>query len=198
VSERSDADLVEQVLAGSQSASRELVERYAPVAVSFIARMVQNRALAEDLAQDTCLRAFQRLSTYDRSRRFVSWFLQVAHNVTVDYLRRKRADTVSLDALLDTGHPGGVEDDRVSPAALAEGAEIAADLERALTLIRPEHRLAIVLHYQQGLSHLEMSNVLGVPVATVKTYLHRGRKEMAAHLSKQGYGPRETLPRVGP
>lgn len=198
----SDAELASQALAGSQPAFRELVTRYAAAAVNLIARMVQDRVLAEDLAQDAFIRAFQRLSSYDPQRKFSSWFLQVAHNVAIDHLRRKRLDTVSLDKLVADGHPGPADDPaRSSPAVYAERAAFASALEQALARIRPEHRNAIVLHYQEGLSHAEISAILGVPIGTVKTYLHRGRKELAALLSAQGWGPAgssETLERSHP
>jgi RNA polymerase sigma-70 factor, ECF subfamily len=194
-----DADLVRQALAGSQPACRELVARYASPVLTFVGRMVQNRALAEDLTQDTLLRAFQRLSTYDPQRKFLNWLLQIAHNVTVDHLRKKRRDAVSLDALLEEGHPGAVDDaDRSSPAVQAERTALASSVDQALTRIRPEHRAAILLHYQEGLSVAEVSGILGVPIPTVKTYLHRGRKALAVTLSAQGWGPVETLRRAGP
>jgi RNA polymerase sigma-70 factor (ECF subfamily) len=186
----SDAELAGQALAGSESAFRELVARYAAVTVNFIARMVHDRALAEDLAQDAFIRAFQRLSGYDPQRKFSSWFFQVAHNVTIDHLRRKKLQTVSLDQLVEHGHPGTVDDHAgSSPAAQAEAGALASALELALARIRPEHRAAIVLHYQEGFGHSEISSILGVPIGTVKTYLHRGRKELARLLSAQGWGP---------
>ncbi len=185
-----DAELVRQAIAGSQPAFRELVTRYAGPAVNLVARMVRDRALAEDLAQDAFVRAFQRLSTYDPQRNFASWFLQIAHNVAVDPLRRKRVDTVSLDGLLADGHPGAADQGaRSSPADQAESAAFASALDAALARIRPEHRAAIVLHYLEDQGHAEISAILGVPIGTVKTYLHRGRKALAALLSAQGWGP---------
>jgi RNA polymerase sigma-70 factor (ECF subfamily) len=170
--------------------------------VNFIARKVTDRALAEDLAQDAFLRAFKRLSSYDPQRKFSSWFLQVAHNVTIDHLRRKRLNMVSLDQLIESGHPGMADDPiRSSPAAQADRTALAAALEEALARIRPEYRDAIILHYQEGLGHAEISGILGVPIGTVKTHLHRGRKELAARLSSKGWGPAgslETLRRPNP
>ena len=194
-----DAELVGQALAGSQSAFHDLVTRYAPPAVTLIARMVGNRDVADDLAQEAFLRAFQRLASYDLERKFSSWFLQIAHNVAIDYLRRRRVATVSLDALVSIGHPGAAADAASSsPAAQAERGELGEALDRALSRIRPEYRAAIVLHYQEGLGHAEISAILDVPVGTVKTYLHRGRKELAVLLSEVGWGHAETLERTSP
>src|ERR1700686_5583116 len=101
----SDAELVQQALAGSQAAYQDLVSRYATPAVNLATRMVQDRALAEDLAQEAFVRAFERLSTYDQKRRFASWFFQILHNVTIDHLRHKRPAIVSLDGWQEGGPP---------------------------------------------------------------------------------------------
>jgi RNA polymerase sigma-70 factor, ECF subfamily len=192
-----DSELVSQALAGDQTAYRELVVRHGGAAFNLVVRLVQNRAAAEDLTQEAFIRAFERLATYDRARKFSSWFLQVAHHIAIDYLRRKRRDNVSLDALLDAGFPGPARD-ADSPHEEAERQALANGLEAALAQLRPEYRAAIVLHYQQGLGHADISGILGVPTGTVKTYLHRARKEMGAILVAAGWGPLETLKRTNP
>jgi RNA polymerase sigma-70 factor (ECF subfamily) len=183
----SDAELVQQALGGSQAAYRDLVGRYATPAVNLATRMVQDRALAEDLAQEAFLRAFENLSSYDPRRRFASWFFQILHNVTIDYLRRKRPTVVSLDGLEEGGSPVIAGAPRDPPEALLEQAALTRALEAALARIRPEYREAVVLHYREDLSVQEIAETMGVPAGTVKTYLHRARKELAAILSAQGW-----------
>ncbi len=186
----SDAELANQALDGSQSAWRELVVRYSAPAVIVAARLVRNRALAEDLAQEAFLRVFQGLAGYDPQRRFSSWFFRIVHNVTIDYLRHKRAVTISLDELTALGHPGPTLDPLGgSPEVQAERAELARALERGLGRLRPDYREALVLRYQEGLSQPEIAEVMGLAGGTVKTYLYRGRKELAASLSADGWGP---------
>ncbi len=184
----SDAELVRQALAGSQAAYQDLVRRYATPAVNLAARMVQDRALAEDLAQEAFARAFEHLSTYDQQRRFVSWFFQILHNLTVDYLRRKRPAVVSLDELEEAGHPSvDTTSLGASPEAGAEQAELARALDAALSLIRPEYREAVVLRYREDLTIEEIADAMSVPVGTVKTYLYRARKELGSILSARGW-----------
>ena len=190
----SDAELVQQALAGSQTAYHTLVGRYATPAVNLAARMVQDRALAEDLAQEAFARAFERLSTYDRQRRFVSWFFRIVHNVTIDYLRRKRPNTVSLDSLEEAGHggmavPAGASDASGSPEARAEQAAMTRAVDAALARIRPEYREVVVLRYREELSVQEIAYAMGVPPGTVKTYLYRARRELASILTAQGWAP---------
>ena len=85
-----DRRLVEQALAGSERAYHDLVKRYERPVFSVILRMVRDRALAEDLAQETFLKAFRSLASYDRSRKLSSWLFTIAHNAAIDHLRRKR------------------------------------------------------------------------------------------------------------
>jgi RNA polymerase sigma-70 factor (ECF subfamily) len=186
----SDADLVRQALAGSQAAYRMLVARYASAAVNVAARLVNDRSLAEDLAQDAFIRAFARLSTYNPERRFSAWFFQVVHNIAVDYLRKRRVETVSLEALQPDGSPGMFADESTpSPDAETERRALGAALADGLSRIRSDYREAIVLRYQQGLTVEEIAGVLQVPEGTVKTFLHRGRKELADILSAAGWKP---------
>jgi RNA polymerase sigma-70 factor (ECF subfamily) len=184
----SDAELVQQALAGSQAAYHALASRYATPAVNFATRMVQDPALAEDLAQEAFARAFAHLSSYDPRRRFISWFFQILHNLTVDHLRRKRPVTASLDAMEEAGHPVFAPSPPAGwPDARAEQLALSRALDAALARIRPEYREAVVLHYREELSIEEVAATMGIPTGTVKTYLHRARKELAAILERQGW-----------
>jgi RNA polymerase sigma factor (sigma-70 family) len=182
-----DAELVQQALAGSQPAYHDLVSRYATPAVNLATRMVRDRALAEELAQEAFARAFERLATYDQQRRFVSWFFQILHNVTIDYLRRKHLPTVSLDDLKAGALPPAAVSSADSPEAQAEQAALARALDVALASIRPEYREAVVLCYREELSIEEVAEIMSLPSGTVKTYLFRARKELAQILSAQGW-----------
>lgn len=186
----SDAELVRQALAGSQAAYRTLVARYASAAVNVAARLVHDRAVAEELAQDAFVRAFARLATYDPERRFSAWFFRVLHNVAIDHLRRRRVETVSLDALAADGYPGPAADDPASsPEDELERRHLATALQDALSRLRSEYREVIVLRYQQGLTVDEIAEALQRPEGTVKTFLHRARKELAVMLSAAGWKP---------
>jgi len=186
--EQSDAELARQALAGSETAYRDLVARYATPAVNFVYRFVRDRSLAEDLAQEGFLRVYQRLGTYDPERKFSSWFFQVLRNITIDYLRVNRLPTASLDELQDeSGREAAVDRDSVSPEQAAQQGELAVAMAAALARIRPEYRECVVLRYQEGLTHPEIAEILRLPPGTVKTYLHRARKELADLLAESGW-----------
>lgn len=185
----SDSELVQQALTGSQAAFHELVNRYATPAVNLAARIVQDRALAEDLAQEAFKRAFERLSTFDQQRRFSSWFFQILHHVTVDHLRRKQLVTVSVDALEEAGYmPIADATSAPLPYEQAEQAAMSSALDAALGRIRPEYRETVILRYREELSVEEIAQTMNVPNGTVKVYLYRARKELAAILAEMGWG----------
>jgi len=188
-----DAQLVARALAGSQDAFREVVLRFERPVYSLIVRMVQDPSTAEDLAQEAFVKAYRSLHTYDASRKLSSWLFKIAHNTTIDHLRRHVPDTVSLEAPQDEEGRGGlaavlsdasVED----PAAAAERRDMARSLERAISRLRTEYREAVVLFYLEGATYQEICDVTGLPLGTVKTNLHRARKELAAEMSALGWG----------
>lgn len=188
-----DAQLVASALAGSQEAFRDLVLRFERPVYSLIVRMINDPGTAEDLAQEVFVKAYRSLRTYDASRKLSSWLFKIAHNTTIDHLRRHAPDTVSLEAPPDEEGRGGLaavlSDESVEdPAAAAERRDMARSLERAISRLRPEYREAVVLFYIEGASYQEICDATGLPLGTVKTNLHRARKELAAEMAALGWG----------
>jgi len=188
----SDPELVRQTLAGSQEAFRELVVRFERPVFGLVVRMVGDPDVAEDLAQDVFIKAYRALRSYDPSRKFASWLFKIAHNATIDHLRRAAPDAVPLEGdddeggdLLATLADGAAE----SPAAAAERRDLARALDRAIGALRADYREAVVLRYVEGLSYEEIAEALAQPLGTIKTNLHRARKQMAVALSALGWGP---------
>jgi RNA polymerase sigma-70 factor (ECF subfamily) len=184
-----DAELVRDALAGSQAAYRTLVARYASAAINVAARLVHDRAVAEELAQDAFVRAFARLGSYDPERKFSAWFFRVLHNLVIDHLRRRRVPTVSLETLTADGYQGPIDAGVLSPEDELERRALGAALESALSRLRPDYREVMVLRYQQGLTVDEIARALQLPEGTVKTFLHRARKELAGLLAAAGWKP---------
>ena len=98
-----EARIVTQALAGSQSAFEQIVRRYQRPIICLIARMTGDRALAEDLAQETFVKAFRSLAAFDTTRRLSSWLFRIAHNTAIDAMRRTRAPQGAIDASLGEG-----------------------------------------------------------------------------------------------
>jgi RNA polymerase sigma-70 factor (ECF subfamily) len=189
-----DAELVASALKGSQDAFHELVTRFERPVYSLIARMVQDPAMAEDLAQEAFVKAYRNLRSYDPSRKLSSWLFKIAHNTTIDHLRRNLPETVPLEAPPDREEGRGglaavLADGSVeNPAAAAERRDMARFLERAIARLRPDYREAVVLFYVEGASYQEICETTGLPLGTVKTNLHRARKELAEEMAAMGWG----------
>lgn len=179
-----EARLVAQALAGAQPAFEQIVRRYQRPVINLIARIVADPGLAEDLAQETFVKTFRNLAAFDTRRRLSSWIFRIAHHTAVDALRRRRGRQVPLD---EAGADPAL---RLPPAAdPVERESLGRALESALRELRSEQRVAIGLRYEEGLSYEEIAHVMGIPEATARTHVHRGRKQLARRLSDAGWEP---------
>ncbi|MGQ0703430.1 MAG: RNA polymerase sigma factor [Gemmatimonadales bacterium] len=180
-----DQEIVRLAREGSEAAYRELIRRYQRPVFSLIYRMVRDRELAEDLAQDTFVKVINALSSYRPEFKFSSWVFKIANNVAIDQLRRRELDTLSLE-----GSPHATTQDRIEATSLevAEPGENALDevanrelggtIERAIAKLRPEYRACILLRHVEGRPYEEIAEILDLPLGTVKTYIHRARHEL--------------------
>jgi RNA polymerase sigma-70 factor, ECF subfamily len=187
-----DAELVERTLAGYEDAFRVLVARHQRSVYNLLVRMLRNPSLAEELTQESFLKSFKSLRTFDPRFKFSNWILRIAHNAAIDALRRSGPPEVPLE---EPGEPGApsVVDGLADPSGpegerTVERRETAAALNDALDRLRPEYRRMVVLRYQEDLSYEEIAEVTGLPVGTVKSHLHRARGEMARLLRLRGFG----------
>ncbi len=188
-----DLQLVEQALAGSEEAFRALVVRHERRVYNLLVRMLRNPAVAEELTQDTFLKAFTRLRSFDPAYKFSNWVLKIAQNAAIDALRRRGPQEVSLDET-DEGGTGGangwlIDPNSSSAVEQVERADVGRLLEAAMNRLRPEYRQVVVLRYHEELSYEGIAEITGWPVGTVKSHLHRARGEMAGFLRQQGLGP---------
>jgi RNA polymerase sigma-70 factor (ECF subfamily) len=179
-----DRTIVERTLAGDIQAFEELVERHGAVVYRVAARVVGLEA-ADDVTQDTFLRAFHRLDRFRREGSFRSWLLQIAHNTALNEAARRVPEPA--------GAAGEVEPDAPSevftrgPAELLEERERRERLELKLTELTDEHRAVLVLRDLEGLSYEEIAAVTESPLGSVKGRLHRARNEMIEILRRNSY-----------
>jgi len=183
---------VEQAAEGSEEGYRKILESYQRPVFSIVVRMVRDHGLAEDLTQETFVKAFRALPSFDRGRKFSSWLFTIAHNTTIDHLRRKRLPTVSLDSQRAEDEGGySLENLAVageaSPEEELSHTELGDALEESLGRLRPEYAEVLILRFQEGLSYDEISEITGLPLGTVKTHLYRARKALAERLKKRGW-----------
>jgi RNA polymerase sigma-70 factor (ECF subfamily) len=187
--ERSDQALVVEALEGHQAAYGEIVRRFERPLFSLIVRMVRDRERAEDLCQEAFVKAFRALPSYDPRRKFSSWLFKIGHNATIDSLRRLQLDTTPLEAGEDELGLSQVLPDleTPSPHRTAYGHALGAAIERAVERLRPEYREAFLLRFAEGMAYQEIAEIMDLPMGTVKTNLHRARKEFATLLEEEGF-----------
>jgi len=175
--------------AGREAAYRELIRRYERPIFALLFRMVRDRELAEDLSQETFIKALNAIKSYRPEFKFSSWIFKIANNAAIDHLRRRELDTLSLD-----GSPHATTPDDMSATALqlgdrgetplqeVEARELGGAIETAIARLRPEYRACILLRHVEGHSYDEIARILDLPLGTVKTYIHRARNELRGYL----------------
>jgi RNA polymerase sigma-70 factor (ECF subfamily) len=185
----SDHELVTRAQQGSEKAYRELLGRFQRPVFSIIYRMIRDREQAEDLAQETFVRVFNNIDRYDPRYKFSSWIFKIATNLTIDHIRRKELDTVSIDGSRNAVTAEQIEATSITiaspdenPEELLEAKELGEEIESAISKLRPEYRAAILLRHVDGREYQEIAEILSLPLGTVKTYIHRGRNELREQL----------------
>jgi RNA polymerase sigma-70 factor (ECF subfamily) len=187
---RTDQEIVALARSGEEAAYRELVRRYERPLFSLLYRMVRDRELAEDLAQETFVKALNAIDSYRPEFKFSSWIFKIANNAAIDHLRRRELDTLSLEGSPHAETPEAIEatalqigDRQESPLDEVEARELGGEIEAAIARLRPEYRSCILLRHVEGRAYEEIAEILGLPLGTVKTYIHRARNELRRELA---------------
>lgn len=191
----SDEDLVGAFQGGDWSAFDVLVARWERKIRGAIFRIMGSEEEARDLCQEAFLKAFRSLGSFKGEARFSSWLYQIALNLCRDRMRRKKGRTlVSLDDLED----GGGRAAQALPPPSALDLVLAHDLSRtvaaAVAGLPEDQREVIVLKEYQGLTFLEIADVLGIPISTVKTRLYRGLVQLRERLERKGIREAAAVP----
>jgi RNA polymerase sigma-70 factor (ECF subfamily) len=177
---------------GSSDASNELFARHVVPEIEVLLRVAQNltrnRAEAEDLVQDTLLRAFKAIGTFD-GRHPRAWLLTILRNTNINRHRRQRPELLddpdlTMATVADTSSSGE------SPEGLVVGATFDAVVEDALAQLPEDFRRTIELVDIEGLSYKEAAQVLDVPIGTIMSRVHRARHRIRDRLTAAGLAPR--------
>ena len=167
-----DGVWVARCLGGDAAAFETLVRRYQRVLFTVAVRLTGNTEDAQDVTQNTFIRAYERLETYDPARRFFSWIYRIAVNESLNFLRARRPH----DELHDTLEANAADD----PVEREEKGE---RVQAALMELTKEYREVILLRYFGELSYEEIGETIGIPEKTVKSRLFSARQRLAEILS---------------
>jgi RNA polymerase sigma factor RpoE len=182
-----ERELLRRAKAGELTAYDDLVRRYQERVYATIYHMTSNHEDANDLAQDTFIKAFQALHSFKGDSSFFTWLYRIAVNKTINHLKqRKRRNHISLNDLdLNAEH----DPDLVAlisdktPRRDVNLAELQERLNAAMQKLSEVHRMVVTLHDVQGLSHEEISQIMGCNVGTVRSRLFYARQQLQAYLS---------------
>ena len=169
-----DRDLIVRARRGDGDAFSELVTRYQTSVFNVCYRILHERGEAEDLAQETFIRAYNRLDQFDLEREFGPWVRRVAANLCLNHLESQKI-TAPLDEDRDA-------DESIRPEKQVEARERSEQIRVALASLPPNYRVVVELRHYQELSYDEIAAELKIPLSDVKSHLFRARKLLAEKL----------------
>lgn len=187
-----DADVVEAVRAGDTDAYRELVDRHKRMLYGVIIRLVGDPDVAEELAQETFVKAYARIYEFRREATFATWLVQIGVNAARDHIRRTRRlrekRVVSLDEFREN-HGDTTPDRRPAsdPGAELEAEEAKTMMRRALAQLPSEYREVLVLKHFENWSYERIAEATGDSIGTLKVRAHRARRLLRERLLRLGW-----------
>ena len=177
---------IKQVLKGDQNAYADIVNLYQHKLYQICYRMLGNKQEAEDIAQEAFVRAYINLHSYDQKRKFSTWLYRIGTNLCIDRIRKKKPDYY-LDAEV-AGTDGldmysQIAADEKLPEDVVTQMELQDRIQYEISRLPDKYRSVIVLKYIEELSLQEISEILDMPLGTVKTRIHRGREALRKQLN---------------
>jgi RNA polymerase sigma-70 factor, ECF subfamily len=187
--EVSDAAVVAQVLAGDRDAFRVLVERHSRSIFRVVYRMTGNQQDAEEIVQETLLRAYKSLGRFELRANFSTWLYRIAVNRTLDFLNARKTQMNSKETYRISDNPGSEEGNQVQLPAAGPGPErllLSAEMQRkiagAMGLLTPAERVAFTMRHMEGRSIEEISQALGLKISAAKNSVFRAVQKLRQQL----------------
>jgi RNA polymerase sigma-70 factor (ECF subfamily) len=178
-----EKQLIHECLAGHPEAFAQLVIRYQDRLYNALVRILGSADDARDVAQDAFVHAFQKLATFQGNAAFYSWLFRIALNAAATHGRKRRHKTLSIDREYEqTGREPIDRRSDAEPSHALETVERQALVQEALSKIAAEFRTPLVLKEIEGLKYDEIAMIVGCPIGTVRSRIHRGRDELRKRL----------------
>jgi len=191
--QEADRILIKDALQGNQRAYDELINKYRGSVYNLVYRMIENRQEAEDIVQETFIKAFNALKTFNEEFAFSTWLFKIATNNCIDTLRKRKLQTYSLDTPVQTKN-GEVSrdfaDDRYSPEKSTISTESTSIILEAVEALPQKYQHVINMRHREDKSYEEISEILNIPIGTVKARIFRARELLKKKLKERGYNVR--------
>lgn len=175
----SDEKLVADYLFGNEIAFEKLLNRYLKPIYNFLFRITRNRAVAEDLSQDTFLKVWKNLEHFNPEKKFKTWIFAIAKNTAFDWLKKKKE--IAFSTFLDEDGDNWLEnisDENTISDEILHRKDIANELEEKLQKIPVHYRAILLLRYKEDFSLHEITEILGEPYNTIKSRHRRALLEL--------------------
>ncbi len=183
---QADATLIQRAQANDRAAFNEIVLRYKSKVYNYISRMVPSAADAEDLTQETFVRAYISIRSFQSRASLNTWLFRIATNLCVDFSRKRKNQvaTLSLSPVEEEGESQrDIPDWAFDPQKTLLNKELGVRLEAALAKLPEKLRTVVLLYDLEGLSYEEISVVVGAPLGTVKSRIFNARTQLRDALS---------------
>lgn len=184
-SRNEDTLLVKRALEGDQNAFVRLKEKYHEAIYNLIYRMIHEKDEVEDLTQEAFIKAFMSLSSFNDEYAFSTWLYKIATNNCIDYIRRKRLQTFSIDKPIeskDSDFAFELPDSTYEPDREMISRQRRKLLEEAINSLPPKYRQVIILRHQEEKEYQEIAELLNLPLGTVKAHIFRAREMLNKYL----------------
>ncbi len=171
----SDEEIVRNFFLGDESAFPILLDRYLKPILNFINQMVGNYSVAEDLTQETFFKAWKNLGRFEQNKKFKTWLFTIAKNTAFDHLRKKKS--IPFAFFVDKNGRNYLEETLEEKTDLMESVEqkqLKSKMEKAINKLPVIYRAILFMHYKEGFSLKEISEIIGKPYNTVKSRYKRG------------------------
>lgn len=174
-----DDKLVSRALSGDESAYKDLVNKYDRPIYFHIRKMIKEQELVEDLVQEVFMKAFNNLSTYSNEYAFSTWLYRIATNHTIDYLRKKKLQTLSINDPYKT--KDGEFEIQLPDESFATDKQVMKKqrkqiVHEAIDALPEKYKAVIQMRHMDELSYQEISDELDLPLGTVKAHIFRARE----------------------
>lgn len=188
--QETDRILINDALEGDQRAYDVLIKKYRGSVYNLVYRMIENRQEAEDIVQETFIKAFNALKTFNEEFAFSTWLFKIATNNCIDTLRKRKLQTYSLDTPVQT-KDGEVSrdfaDERYSPEQSTISSESTSIILDSVESLPKKYQLVINMRHKEDRSYEEISELLEIPIGTVKARIFRAREILKRKLKERGY-----------
>jgi RNA polymerase sigma-70 factor (ECF subfamily) len=184
-----EQSVIAEILSGDSDKYELLVKENEKRIYNLALRMTGSTEDAFDLAQESFLKAYYRLESFDGESGFATWVYKIASNTCIDFIRKEKKrrgmNVISIDDDSDD-RPLQLPDTRYTPETELEKKELRESISAGLLELPPEYREALIMREVSGMSYEEIGNILEIPAGTVKSRIARGRKRLAEILTRDG------------